>query len=178
MQHDAGIGARSLRDAPATHAGGTSGVRRVSDRAIALLRPFVEALLHEPGVSNDRALAVVVLDPAAPEGTTFDEAVVATYAFGRAEQASVDYARYALDKARASYRERQDTSVLRERDAALLTADLPLVGGLHRRGWTVGVSGALPAFDEAVGAIIIDLLHALHAHHAAGEAPVTGNRMP
>jgi hypothetical protein len=141
--------------------------RRIADRSIELLRPFIEATIVEPGVSHDRALVIVLVDPAARDGTPFEEAILARYAFGRAGEVSVDYARHALDKARASYRERLDTSVLRERDAALLTADLPLVGGLHRRGWTVGVSGAAPAFDEAIGAIVIDLLHALQTHGAS-----------
>ena len=137
------------------------------ERALSLLAPFIEATILDREVSHDQALAIVVADPSAPPGTPFDDALLATHSFGRAGACDVDYSRYALEKARTSHRDRCDTSVLRERGSALLTADLPLVGGLHRHGWTLGVSGAVPAFDEAIGAIVIDLLVALGSQHAA-----------
>jgi hypothetical protein len=146
-------------------------------RAMALLAPFIEATIADRDVSHDRALVVVTMNPHAPPSATFDDAILATHAFGRAGACDVDYSRYALDKARASHRERSDTSLLRERGAALLTADLPLVGGLHRHGWTVGVSGAIPAFDEAIGAIVIELLVALSTQRV-GKAAVASSASP
>jgi hypothetical protein len=137
--------------------------RADAERAMSLLRPFVEATIADRAVSHDQSLVIVVMDPAADPHVPFDEAVLSSHAFGRASEVDVDYERYARDKALASHRDRCDTSVLRDRGSALLTSDLPLVGGLHRRGWTLGVSGAIPAFDEALGACAIELLHALQA---------------
>lgn len=142
------------------------------DRAAALLRPFIEAALQDRSLSFDQALVIVVADPEAPPGTPFDEALLVRHDFGRAGEVDVDYGQYALGKARAAHRERCDTALLRER-AAALTSELPLVGGLHRRGWTVGVSGAVPHFDEAVGAMFIELVHALRVHRVASEATPT-----
>jgi hypothetical protein len=141
----------------------TSAARDDVEQALELLRPTIEALVADRSVSHDQSLVVVVVDPAAADGAAFESSILLQRAFGRAGDVDVDYARYALDKARASFRERCDTSILRERGAALLSADLPLVGGLHRRGWTVGVSGAVPMVDEAIGAMLIDLTCALQA---------------
>lgn len=150
----------------------TSGHARADvERAIELLRPTVEAAILDPNVSHDRSLVIVVMDPAAEAGDGGERAILGRYAFGRAGEVAVDYERYAVDKARAAWRDRCDTSVLRERGAALLSAALPLVGGLHRHGWTLGVSGAVPCFDEALGACLVELLHALALHRTGADAP-------
>jgi hypothetical protein len=153
----------------------TQAARDDVDRAMGLLAPFIEATIADRDVSHDGALVIVTMNPHAPTSASLDDAILATHSFGRAGVCDVDYSRYALDKARASQRERCDTSVLRERGAALLTADLPLVGGLHRRGWTLGVSGAIPAFDEAIGAIAIELLVALTSLRATTLAKSAGD---
>jgi len=145
---------------------GAGSVRDDVERALDLLQPTIEAAIAEREVSHDQALVVVVVDPAAEEGAPFEESILVQRGFGRAGRVAVDYTRYAVDKARASLRERCDTSLLRERNGALLSAELPLVGGLHRKGWTVGVSGAVPAFDEALGAMVIELVCALQSMHA------------
>jgi hypothetical protein len=141
----------------------TSSAREDVEQALELLRPAIEALVADRSVSHDQALVVVVMDPAVPEGAAFESSIPLQRAFGRAGAVDVDHARHALDKARVSFRERCDTSILRERGGALLSADLPLVGGLHRRGWTVGVSGAVPMLDEAIGAMVIELGCALQS---------------
>lgn len=140
------------------------------DRAIALLRPCIEGAIADRSVSHDQSMVIVVLDPQAPRDAPVREVILRRYDFGRAGEVEVDYERYAREKAQASLRERCDTSTLRERGSALLTTDLPLVGGLHRRGWTLGVSGAVPAFDEAIGAMVIELLHAFATHRPPAEA--------
>ena len=56
---------------------------------------------------------------------------------------------------------------MREREQARGTADLPLVGGVHRRGMTIGVSGAQAWFDEAFGVMVAELVHALEQQRAA-----------
>jgi hypothetical protein len=151
------------------------GARDDVARALDLLQPTIEAAIADRDVSHDQSLVIVVMDPAAPMGASFDDSILVQRAFGRAGRVPVDHARYALDKARASFRERCDSSMLRERGGALLAADLPLVGGLHRKGWTVGVSGAVPAFDEAIGAMLIELTFGLQALQAARVA--TGDSM-
>jgi hypothetical protein len=149
----------------------TSGHARADvERAVAFLRPTIEAAILDPSVSHDRSLVIVVMDPNATAGDDGEGVVLGRFAFGRAGEVAVDYEGYAVDKARAAWRERCDTSVLRERGAALLSAALPLVGGLHRHGWTLGVSGAVPCFDEALGACLVELLHALALHRAGTDA--------
>jgi hypothetical protein len=167
-----GVGGAAGRSAPhAPFRGTAASAREDVERAMTLLRPAIEATIADPAVSHDGALVIVVMDPAVPPHTPFDEAILARHAFGRAGTVDVDYERYALDKAQASFRERCDTSILRERGSALLSHELPLVGGLSRRGWTLGVSGAVPAFDEAIGGVVIELLHALQSLHAAVDPP-------
>lgn len=141
--------------------------RHAVERAVALLRGTIEAVIDDPAVSHDRSLVVVVMDPNAPPGSPFEESILAQASFGRAAAVEVDYARHALDKARASFRERRDTATLRENGGALLSADLPPVGGIHRRGWTLGVSGAVPAFDEAIGAMLVELVCAFQPRPVA-----------
>jgi hypothetical protein len=158
--HDRG---RALHREPAQLA----AHRHVVERAIGLLRGTIEALIADAAVSHDRALVIVVMDPHAPPGLPFEDAILVQASFGRAPDVEVDYARYALDKARASFRERCDTAALREHGGALLSADLPPVGGIHRKGWTLGVSGAVPAFDEAIGAMLIELVCAFQPRPVA-----------
>jgi hypothetical protein len=158
--------AKMLHREPATD----QAVRADVVRALDLLQPTIEATIADREVSHDQALVIVVIDPEAPAGTAFEDAILLQRNFGRAGRVAVDYSRYAIDKARASFRERCDTSLLRERGGALLSADLPLVGGLHRRGWTLGVSGATPMFDEAFGAMLIELVTAIQLQRAAHAA--------
>jgi hypothetical protein len=151
----------------------SSQARDDVERAIALLRPFIEQTILDRDVSPDQALVIVVVDPGASPETAFEDAILSIHPFGSAGRTEVDYSRHALDKARTSSRERCDTSVVRERGSALLTADLPLVGGVHRHGWTLGVSGAVACFDEAIGAIVIDLLHAIETQHSPRSGAVS-----
>ena len=143
--------------------------KAVVDVAIAMLRPVVEAAIADTAVSADRALVIVVLDGPG----TQPNAPLAEYTFGNAGNTRVDYGAYARDKAQLAARERTDTSVLREREAAHRSIDLPLVGGVHRKGLTVGVSGAQPWFDEAFGVIVVEIIHALVEQRRAGESPPT-----
>jgi hypothetical protein len=131
------------------------------DVAVAMLRPVIEAAIADTDVSADRALAIVVVD-----GAHADDGPLAEYGFGAAGHTRVDYSVYARDKARIAAHERADTSVVREREAQKGSADLPLVGGVHRRGVTVGVSGAMPWFDEAFGVMLVELVHALDRQRA------------
>jgi hypothetical protein len=170
-----GSGAHSVSDRAQLMLPDPSLSRQARDdvqRAIALLRPFIEQTILDRDISPDQALVIVVVDPDALPETAFEDAILSIHTFGHAGRTEADYSRHALDKARTSARERCDTSLLRERGSALLTADLPLVGGLHRHGWTLGVSGAAACFDEAIGAIVIDLLHAMQTHHAARSSAV------
>jgi hypothetical protein len=171
----AGSGAHGASDLVQVMHRDPSSSRQARDdveRAIALLRSFVEQAILDRDISPEQALVIVVVDPGASPDTAFEDAILSIHPFGRAGRTEADYSRHALDKARTSFRERCDTSLLRERGSALLTADLPLVGGLHRHGWTLGVSGAVACFDEAIGAIVIDLLHAMQTHHAARSSAV------
>jgi hypothetical protein len=157
--------AHALHREPQPHA-----ALAAANRALDLLEPCIEAAIADRELSHDQSLVVVVVDPGAPAGSALEDAILLHREFGRAASVEVDYARYALDKARASLREQCDTALLRERGSALLTADLPLVGGLHRRGWTVGVSGAVPQFDEAIGGMFIELVAAILSHDASPAA--------
>ncbi|GIK85199.1 MAG: hypothetical protein BroJett026_06800 [Betaproteobacteria bacterium] len=138
--------------------------RANAERAMALLRPTIEAIIADPAISPGGALAIAVADSSRPD-VPFDDALLGCFTFGRTHAGAIDYERHALDKARASHRGRADTSVVREHAAALLVEGLPFAGGVHRRGWSIGVSGAEPRYEEAIGAIAGELLHALAAPH-------------
>ncbi len=131
----------------------------VVDVAIAMLRPVVEAAIADTEVSADRALVIVVQD---------DDATLGEYTFGDAGRTRVNYASYARDKAALAKRERADTSLVRGRAQARGDTELPLIGGVHRRGVTIGVSGAQAWFDEAFGIIVAELVHALEQQRVAG----------
>ncbi len=157
------------RAAPDLPPGGAArdGDRRLVDRAVGLLRPMIESMIRNPDASFDSALHVVVLDPRAPEGTPFEEAILGGYNFGAAGKVDVDYAAHARDKARHSYRGKADTSALRDAAAGIGSHEaLPLIGGVHEHGWTLGVSGAQPWIDEGVGHMLADLLRALELQRA------------
>jgi hypothetical protein len=137
--------------------------KAVVDVAIAMLRPVIEAAIADAEVSADRALVIVMLDRERSEAGDS----LAEYLFGNAGRTRVDYGAYARDKARIAARERSDTSAVRDREEARGARDLPLVGGIHRRGITLGVSGAQPWFDEAFGVMVVELVHALEQQRAA-----------
>jgi hypothetical protein len=137
------------------------------DQAVGLLRPMIEAIIGSQEASFDRALHVVVLDPRVPPGTAFDEAILGAYDFGASGRVDVDYGMYARAKARCSYEGKADTSVLRDARVGIDDADsLPLVGGVHVHGWTLGVSGAQPWIDEGIGHMLADLLRTLELQRA------------
>ncbi len=133
--------------------------KAVVDVAIAMLRPVVEAAIADTEVSADRALVIVVV---------VDDSTLGEYRFGDGGRTRVDYAAYARDKADVAGRERSDTSLVRAREQALGVTDLPLVGGIHRHGMTIGVSGAQAWFDEAFGVMVAELVHALEHQRVAG----------
>jgi hypothetical protein len=151
----------SLPDEGSAHAPNT-GQRALVDRAVSMLRPLIESIIDDQSASFDRALHIVVMDPMTRPGAAFGEAVLASYDFGNSGKVPVDYAHYARDKARHSFREHADTSELRDRLTGVhVDGERPLIGGVYRNGWTIGVSGAQPWVDEAIGNMLGDLLRAL-----------------
>lgn len=176
-----GVVSEALARAPADvlHEGERhAALRGYLDRAAALLRPSIEAIVDDRSVSFDRALVIVVIDPSASADTGGEPPVLAQYAFANAGDVDVDYAHYAIGKAVAAHRGGCDTSLLRERAQSRGESELPLIGGLHRRGLAIGVSGAMPVFDEAIGVMFVELVHALQQHRATSEPSLPERNCP
>jgi hypothetical protein len=99
---------------------GTGGPTRAAEQAFDALAPMLAHLLADREVSDESAMHVVVMDPAAdPRATPFDEAILAERSFGDPSRWEADYAWYARAKARCA------TAASSSRRAA------------HRRGTTM-----------------------------------------
>lgn len=140
---------------------------RIAEEAIALAEPTLKALLAVPGVSGERVLHIVVLDPAATPGARVEAAVLHEHSIGDPRRWGADYARYARAKAALAWRLQRDTQRVQD-DAPHLLArgDTLLGGGIARKGLVIGVSGAQPWYDAACAGIVAELMLALAQQRA------------
>lgn len=118
--------------------------------AVARTLPFIEAALADPAVSGLGVLHLVLLDPAAEPATDFTQAVLHEQSVGDTRRWDADYAAFARDKARLSWRHRMDSRRLQWMEPHRLLGDDSLLwGGVCLDGLVVAASGAQPAWDEA-----------------------------
>lgn len=119
--------------------------------AVARTLPFIQAALADPAVSGLGVLHLVMVDPAVRPGAgSFEHAVVHEHSVGDRDRWDVDYAAYARDKARLSWRHGMDSRRLQWMEPHRLEADDSLLwGGVCLDGLVVAASGAQPAWDEA-----------------------------
>ena len=139
-----------------------------AELAIELVMPMIRAGLDTGRIGASGFLYIVIMDPALlPGDCSYEQAVLHEYAVGNCQEWDVDYARYAHEKARVCWRWQRSGHQLRACSPHVLRpADAGVWGGVWLDGITVGVSGADPWFDEAVGLSVAAFLRAIAKQHA------------
>jgi hypothetical protein len=124
--------------------------------ALQLALPLIEPLLARPAVCGSGCAHVVVMDPAlGPQDAGFDQAVLLDAPLGDASRRDADYAGFARAKARLAWRSGRDGRALQALSPqALRPGDSLLAGAVVHAGIVVAVSGAQPAWDEAIATTI------------------------
>lgn len=139
----------------------------LAGRAIALAEPTLKALLAAPGVSGERVLHIVVIDPSSIPGTAAEPRVLHERSLGDPATWGADYAGFAQAKARLAWRLQRDSQHVQDELPHLLAAGDTLLGGaIVRKGLVVGASGAHPWYDAACAAIVAELILALAQQRA------------
>lgn len=143
----------------------------LAQRALRLAAPTIELLLDQPGVSGERVLHVIVLNPAVtPANGRFEDALLAESAFGAPKPWGADYRQFARDKAHLAWRWQRDSRDLVERAPHLLRAgDTRLWGSHVENGLIVAASGAHPWYDTAACRIVCALIVGLCAGRMTGQ---------
>jgi hypothetical protein len=135
--------------------------REAGRQAVAFVAPLLARAATDHAIGQSGVVYVVIMNPARTHGErSFEDAILTEQAFGKPrEEWDADYAQYARSKAQASWR--LGVASGDERAARYWTElghAAPLAGGMVVEGITVGVSGADPAYDEALaGAIALSL---------------------
>ena len=131
--------------------------------AIEFVMPSIQAGMDDRRVGESGFLYIVVVDPALrPGDCRFEDAILHEHAVGDRAAWDADYALYAREKARVCWRHQRSGHELRTCSPHLLsTTETGVWGGVWLDGITVGVSGADPWFDEAIGLSVAAALRAI-----------------
>jgi hypothetical protein len=142
-------------------------------RAVTLALPMLVASLEDPGVGESRCMHIVVLDPCKRFGScAFEDAILYEHSLPSREKWDADYAYYAREKARLTWRTQIDSGQVMDRAPhLLLSGDTVLAGGIVLDGIVVAASGANGWYDEAFARSVASLMRAaarekLHRTHA------------
>jgi hypothetical protein len=129
-------------------------------RVLDFAAPMIENLLRQPGISGEKLMHMVVMDPSkGPATSRFEDAVLVERSFGASPPWSADYRGFALGKARLAWRLQRDTREVHQQAPYLLrTGDSLLWGSCCRDGLIVAASGAHPWWDEAACGAVVELL--------------------
>lgn len=142
-------------------------------RAVAMALPLITQAMSRPQEVGDSGfLHIVVMDPArSPADSRFDDAVLYEHSIGDRTRWDADYAAYARAKARLAWQHGMDTHALQTlRPHVLRAGDTNLWGSAVLDGMVVGVSGALPFYDEAFAQVVAACLRAIVKQAAAATA--------
>jgi hypothetical protein len=142
----------STRDTSRLHADAA-----LAARALDAVAPMIEQAMRDPAHGDGGFLHIVVMDPAlGPASSTFEEAILHERSFG-GERArwDADYAAFAREKARVSWRSRRDNPR----------------GAVCVDGFVVGASGAFEPFDQAYSGAVAMWLRALARAGQGGGRP-------
>ncbi|MCI2809057.1 hypothetical protein [Eoetvoesiella caeni] len=136
--------------------------------AVELALPMIESGMASRSIGESGFLYIVIMDPAlGPEACSFESAILYEHSVGDRSAWDADYALYAREKARVCWRGRRSGHELRYIAPHLLRAtDTGVWGGVWHDGIAVGVSGADPWFDEAIGTSVAGLLRAIAKQRA------------
>jgi hypothetical protein len=131
--------------------------------AVDMSLPSIEKALQRPGVSGERCLHIVIVDPLAKYGTRpFKDAILHEQSIGDPRQWDADYRSFARGKAELAWKSGCDTHVIQEVHPHMLRiGDTLLWGGVCRDGLIVAASGAQPWFDEAFANMVAGFLLAI-----------------
>lgn len=137
--------------------------RSAAKEAVDLALPMIEKGIASRRLGESGFLYIVIMDPAlGPGDCGFEQAILYEHAVGDRAAWDADYAHYAREKARVCWRARRNGHELRYMAPQLLrAADTAVWGGIWHEGIAVGVSGADPWFDEAIGTCVAGLLKAI-----------------
>ncbi len=119
--------------------------------AVELALPMIECACRDRAICGAGFLCIVVLDPGiAPGEAPFEATILHEHAIGDRSAWDADYAAFARAKARVSWEHQRDAhSVQSLAPHRLRAGDTLLWGGVCLDGIVVGVSGAMPWYDEA-----------------------------
>ncbi|ATG22289.1 hypothetical protein CO705_20580 [Ralstonia pickettii] len=148
---------------------GPDAARRAVEMALPLI---TQAMTRPQEVGDSGFLHIVVMDPArSPADCSFDEAVLHEHSVGDRTRWDADYAAYARAKARLAWQHGMSTHALQAlRPHVLRAGDTNLWGSAVLDGIVVGVSGALPFYDEAFAHVVAACLRAIAKQTAAATA--------
>ena len=134
-----------------------------AEYAVSLVLPMIEAGLASRRIGDSGFLHIVVMDPGRPASEyAFQDAILYEHSVGDRTAWDADYALYAKEKARVAWQHARSGHEVRACSPHLLRAsDTGVWGGIWLDGIAVGVSGADPWFDEAIGYSIAANLRAV-----------------
>ena len=136
-------------------------VVRIVEQTLDVMAPMIERIIADAAVSAEHALHVLVMDPTADARVAFEDAILIERSYGDPGMWKADYAWYAREKTRVSWRERRSLRTLLERcPDRLQEGDIRVEGAVREGSWIVGASGAQPWYDHAIAATAARLLDA------------------
>ncbi|MCA3182942.1 MULTISPECIES: hypothetical protein [unclassified Cupriavidus] len=155
----------------------TEGSRRpladadAARRAVELALPMLERSLEDKGVGESHCLHIVIMDPGKPYGAcAFEQAILYEHSLPSRDRWDADYAHYAREKARITWRTLIDSGQLMDRAPHLLcTGDTVLSGAIVLDGIVVAASGANGWYDEAFSRCVASLLRAVVRERLHGD---------
>lgn len=136
-----------------SRAGSVLADASAAEYAVGLVLPMIEAGLSSRRIGESGFLHIVIMDPGRPATEfAFEDAILYEHSVGDRSTWDADYALYAKEKARVSWRHGRSGHEVRACSPHLLRAsDTGVWGGVWLDGIAIGVSGADPWFDEAIG---------------------------
>lgn len=145
------------------HTGSLFADATAAEYAVRLVMPMMEAGLASRRIGESGFLHIVIMDAGRPATEfAFEEAILYEHSVGDRCAWDADYALYAKEKARVCWRHARSGHELRACSPQLLRAgDTGVWGGIWLDGIAVGVSGADPWFDEAIGYSVAASLRAI-----------------
>lgn len=131
--------------------------------AVEMALPSIQRVLQRPGVSGERCLHLVIMDPLKKYGSRpFKNAILHEQSIGDPSQWHADYRSFAREKAELAWRSNCDTHLIQELHPHMLRiGDTLLWGGVCQDGLIVAASGAHPWFDQAFANAVAGFLMAI-----------------
>ena len=167
---------RAMQDAGAADAE-RALVVRVVEQTLDEIAPMIERIIGDSAVSAEHAMHVLVMDPTADARVAFEDAILVERSYGEPSTWKADYAWYAREKTRVSWRERRSLRTLLTRcPDRLHEGDIRVEGAVRDGSWIIGASGAQPWYDHAIASCAARLLEAALAQASLAAASEGGSQ--